>query len=815
MLLATQRREALIAGPDAPAQEAAPPADVEQPRPEASAVRERLDLARAEREQPASSAGSGPGFDPGETRDEWVVTIVGRVVNRSGAPIEGATLETPDGVVRARSNAEGHLVAQPEARAPWCEREGTGLWVFASGHAWHSFWLPVHDGATLHLGTLVLAPGADIRGVVSDASGAPVADVELVLGTPADWPADEQQARRHGVALRDKSMTWAVTDAQGRYRLRGAPAGKLFVIAHAEDHGYSWSEPFLLRAGEDTTRDLVLAGDGIARAQWAIRVLDPHGAPVQGARIGIHQVRADPPSQWIGLDPGVTDERGLLWCTVQVGDTLRLTAFDPDERWQPSPEQRLLAQEDAAFDLVLREPAYRTVVVADELGQRIPWSNVRLSSDRWPIGPAAGVRPTGADGSLRIPLADEPFSIRAFAPGFADAAFGPFDPASLTSEEPLVLRLAPGRSVGGRVLASGEPLAGAAVRLSWKSTPDARWLSSDKDSGGMPFLLTAQPHGGQATTDAAGSFVISVQQDGWYTANVEASGFPAQSFGPFEVRAAGSVGNDLSLARGGAIEGRLVLAPGESAAGRLVGASSGSGLVFHAPVDEHGRYRIEDLAPGPYQVRGRRAPAARRQALRALEATSNGELVSDCVVREGATTRFDLDLSAEGSVVLEGSFQGPPGAACWVQLERADDGRSYARADLDASGRFRLAVSRADRYWIEVMTEDGLFRQPLALVPGTQEWSAAPRWGTIAVRHQPQGGGPLDEGALVLAWRGPAGSSYEAVQWNNRMSRAPTPPIPFPAGLVEVLREEQGQRTTLREPFTLLAGESVVLDLMR
>jgi hypothetical protein len=51
------------------------------------------------------------------------------------------------------------------------------------------------------------------------------------------------------------------------------------------------------------------------------------------------------------------------------------------------------------------------------------------------------------------------------------------------------------------------------------------------------------------------------------------------------------------------------------------------------------------------------------------------------------------------------------------------------------------------------------------------------------------------------------------------MSLEPEPPFPFPAGHVEVLRVDDSVRETWREtwrePFTLLAGESYVLDLRR
>ena len=74
----------------------------------------------------------------------------------------------------------------------------------------------------------------------------------------------------------------AFTDGEGRYRLRGAPAGEAFLEASA-DGQWTWTRPFLLRAGEDVALDLNLPSDGKNHPRWTIRILDPHGAPVPGA----------------------------------------------------------------------------------------------------------------------------------------------------------------------------------------------------------------------------------------------------------------------------------------------------------------------------------------------------------------------------------------------------------------------------------------------------------------------------------------------------------------------------------------------------
>jgi RNA polymerase sigma-70 factor (ECF subfamily) len=122
---------------------------------------------------------------------------------------------------------------------------------------------------------LVLPPGIDLEGTVSDPSGAPVAGAEILLvaGLDArvggrDWLATRIVAR---------------TDALGGYAVRAA--GSAFgVCARAENHVPSYLEPLEEHppAGGPLRLDFVLR-----EVQLALRgiVLDPQRRPVAGALV--------------------------------------------------------------------------------------------------------------------------------------------------------------------------------------------------------------------------------------------------------------------------------------------------------------------------------------------------------------------------------------------------------------------------------------------------------------------------------------------------------------------------------------------------
>ena len=599
---------------------------------------------------PAEASGSERALLEPAPVEEWTVAVVGHVVDENGAPIEGAQLQTDDGIVRANPDRHGNLRALPDASSPWPRGQFgrlTTLHVSASASGSKQILMWVENGATLHLGRIVLGPGGDIHGTVRDQAGRPVANIRVSLYDARHWSREEGMPRFELHSSRSFQETQ--TDSEGSYRLRGVPEGELFVKAWWFEWEPTWTQPFTLHAGELARRDLTLEPSRIRWIPWSVQVLDPHGVPVPRSVVGIPDTVVALPMRQ------ETDASGRAEFRLpDLGLELRVEAHDLDERWRSSLESVRITEQERPHQLVLREPSHLTLLVKDGAQRPMPGSRITVFEDADPRTDPR-ILLAGAEGTVRILLPAKPFRIRCVTPGFENQNLA-LDPDTLNPEDPIVLSLLPGPAVGGRVLIGGKPVTNAAIVLRRRLGP-GRVNCTIGLTSKQPILLTSACTDARGMTDATGAFLLNVSEDGWYSVVVEANGFPVQAFGPFQVRGEPSLGNELSLLREGAIEGRLVLPSGESPAGRVVGACGSSGCLITTTVDEDGRFRIEDLAPGDYQVRVCKPPIAKVQPiLRTMEESGEDygyeRIVVDCVVREGATTHHDLDLSDGRATVL-------------------------------------------------------------------------------------------------------------------------------------------------------------------
>ena len=140
-----------------------------------------------------------------------------------------------------RSLADGTLAGE-------CAR-GVGFQdfqVYALGHA--SISLRTRLGVTeaLQLGTLVLAPGGDIVGRVVDEAGRFVSGASVAAYAGESFPANADDARAGEFDAHERVVAF-FSDANGRFRIRGAPFGPRFVVVQATPGSpFGWSEVFEL-----------------------------------------------------------------------------------------------------------------------------------------------------------------------------------------------------------------------------------------------------------------------------------------------------------------------------------------------------------------------------------------------------------------------------------------------------------------------------------------------------------------------------------------------------------------------------------------
>lgn len=725
-----------------------------------------------------ASAPAPRGEPAGSERASRALRLTGRVVDELGAPVAGARVLAAatelcgtgpqllgvsggDGTIDEPLAPDELLCLPRTASGPTPISAELRLDVLAAGFSRASREVLL-SGEVIHLGEIVLEPGAVVVGRAFGADGVPVPGADVA------WYAEEDAslaefAHELGLVARTGYAFVPTTkvDTAGAFRVEGVPARRGFLAGRGASTSFGRSEPFDAPRGGVVEVDLVLP-PRVPEHEIAGVVLLPDGSPAARAIVGdstetssrAHSERS-------------ADDEGRFRIPAAGSGPRRVGAREPTGRAYPV---EVADVAPGTLDLVLRlgEPRWLEVAVTDPAGAPIAGSSVRGAELATGLFPAIPLTQADASGVVTLLRPRQPFQLQGFAPGFRPSFFGPFDPGELGAR--LTLSLQPGQAVQGTVTHLGKPVAGARVTVSVTPAPGFVGRSRNAAPLDQPFAIlgTAELRT-DATTDADGAFVATLPSDGWHLLRVVAEGFPATTFGPFEwTKADGAHGLVLELARGGAIEGR-VLAPEGDVAGRLVGASNGWGIVVATSADATGRFHLANLAPGDWQVRPCAPPLASEQRLK-LEPSPYADptdVVWDCRVRAGETTVYDLDLSDHEAFVLEGELTTVWEVEGWTAVlqtldEAGVEGAVAGRATLDGRGRFRIVLSRGGPFRLRLDGLHGTLMQDVAVERGENDWSAA----LPVARLQLSGAPPLSRAGAPLrivlyVWEGPGGLRFE------------------------------------------------------
>jgi len=682
-------------------------------------------------------------------------TLRGRCLGPRGEALAGVEIECVYPPERTRSAEDGRFelvlehppapsnVALLRARAP-------GLGV-------HEHVLSVSPGAELELEAWRLAPGVRVLGRVRDGAGAPLAGLE-VRCTRAEFAAQGASTTPRGPTLCS-----TVSGPDGEFELVDAPAGALCVWAGF--HGATlWvsSPPFEARAGA-RIEGLELVPPRVARdTMLGVRVLDPDGRPLPGARIDYRF--HDRSSGATGR--GECDESGLWTHELSSRAPHHVIASDPQGRFQAV---RLSNVAPGVLDAPLQLAPARQVrlQVLDASGAPLERFALRLfeSLDEQlapgvPVEPlvlldeASAPRPKGLT-TLAVPAFV--FSIELQAEGVYSVVAGPFDPARLDDPLVIVLRGPPG--ISGALTRDGAPLPNATVSLHAALDPQA--------SGARYGAALVR-----ASSDETGRYTLECAQDGAYWVRVEAPQCATLDRGPLQLRAReGLAGVDFALSAGGAIAGNAAPGHGKRAEGVTIIARRGDGHDRSTTTDARGAFAFEALAPGPWIVE-------RRASADEIAAGWAPELAVLCEVAEGSTTQIALPAPDAGLARMDGQLTlGGAAAQGWtVEVE----GR---RATCDADGRFTLTSlpSGVRRITLEAppTSHSGLRMEgEVELRSGANDWFYAPATGRVQGRKR--GGAAGD----VLTWEWRGDGTWRAQGWSKLDASAGFEIATAPAGVL-------------------------------
>ncbi|MCP3918499.1 MAG: carboxypeptidase regulatory-like domain-containing protein [bacterium] len=674
---------------------------------------------------------------PGEEAQPSIV--IARAVDEAGVALAGAVLRFiderregyhasaepsgPDGVMRLTLDARALLRwdGKPMAAVFSSEAPERALHMFRA--------TPIAEG-TRDLGDLVLAPGGSVSGVVVDDTGRTIESAEVLVADVA--------LKLHPVAARlagpkvGLGLPRSTTTTHGAFSVPFVPTGPARLWARKGLGTWTYSKPIEVAFDAETAGIRLVVSTPKGSDAISGRVLSPTGAPVPKA-----EVYAVPMGRFPGDAKVIADAEGRFVIHPTNLSPHLVLAKDASDRWRASFERAVAIGSEV--ELRLGEAAWMQVSVVDSNGDPVRDAYVNPEFGEIAHYVARQVRET-APGRSEMMIPEEEFHVTVYASEYEETREGPFQPLSAPRELRIELNKKP--SVSGRVLANGEPVAGADVRVCERMQGGFRIRSRG-------FLMDYDVHIGErrTKTDENGRFEIHTGgDDRSYMAIAEHPGWALAEYGPFAIDARGKKDVDLLLTRGGAIEGRLSYTSGQDPRSQLIATCRGDGIVHTTRTDEDGRYRFENLRPGPWRIEHREREMEVTWTVVAQD--SDDVFEPNCTVIEGESTRHDFVLDEGKDGLLHGhlSIVGGSSAGWSARLASAEYGADdpQARATLlGDDGHFEL---RADPGPYRLILRSPADTQPLAATwtepvtleavsaAGPHEWSMEMRTGTLVGR---------------------------------------------------------------------------------
>jgi hypothetical protein len=351
--------------------------------------------------------------DAGDVRIHRGKRIAGRVIGADGrTPVVGATLWLAPGgpsaggmalnssVERGTSGERGVFTIERVPPSPG----GPYVLVALSGDGVGWANLPATGGrADLDGIEVVLRVPASVAVTVIDEFGAPQIDAQVIasprfepLGQPRYWNSDHEVTLREGTDI--EAAFGAKTDASGIARFARLPTGDDcgrydFIV---RGRATAWQDGVAVEPGRNTSFTIILEVPRVATVVAGVRVVDPSGAPVEGAKV---VVRAGPAGAEATSGPDgvaiVRREEGAVragvwgWFDVtKDGFAKRMVGIE------------LVADDGTPLQTVaLERPAPVDGRITDQHGVPIAGCHVELLRE----GEQLSSPTTGADGSFSFP----------------------------------------------------------------------------------------------------------------------------------------------------------------------------------------------------------------------------------------------------------------------------------------------------------------------------------------------------------------------------------------------------------------------------
>ncbi len=578
--------------------------------------------------------------------------IVGRIVRDTGTPVQGATVSVGRehySIYRA-TDADGRFDATelPADSYQVSARHGFGAGIGPSMRA-------IAPGETWDIGDIVLHTTPTIRGTVVDGVGKPIAGADLGI---RKLPHDDN------VMLVDGPKT-TQTDANGQFEIAAMPPDR-YVVRAGRD-GYSWAMHVVTLAAEDVELAFKLENEVRLTGQ----VLDHEDRPMAKARVELQtQTERGMDASFTGMSFRITDSNGRFDAD-QLGPGWLSVYAEFEGKGGVEVERSPIARGEKR-DLVIHFPKGATVSgtvkwddgepVAKAFvqwhGKRAAVSTVSDARGHFTIGPVVPghciLKATKADTGI--------FSV--FTLETPDNKTFELKDGSHTRQIELTLARE-NKSISGTVLdPDGAPIPGVSVST---------------HAGGLIMMGIGPAE--HAATDSNGNFQISGLKAGDYAIAADAPGFPRATASNVRAPARSVI---LRLQTPAVIDGQVVDSNGTPVAEFELGSqptveSVAENMVFgrthrfQPVVHQEGLFRIENLAPGNYDVMVRLAGG--RIAIQNSVAVSAGENRRVRLVMQSSATITGRLIDSSTGKPIKGIGFGVSGREGLVHAHSDEEGR--------------------------------------------------------------------------------------------------------------------------------------------
>lgn len=521
-------------------------------------------------------------------------------------------------------------------------------------------------GQPTDAGVIIRPRPATVRGIVLDENGTPVAGV-VVHCDSADENGSSQTGADGKFELHVEDYHW-----NRSFFAEGVPSLEV----------YREEEKVSLRIGE-TVENVIVR---LVRGREAKgRVIDEAGSPVANAVITLSGERS------FGVAESAWDED--LWCESETDGEGWFTVRVPREPVEfgielehpevEFDEESITFSEEPRTLVVQRRAKVHLVAVDSESGERIlgvpisvgfiegldtalHW--ITASDSDWIEPNELG---TYSWTSKQGPVLGGRLVVE--AQGYFRTRIGPFERETFDGRV-LEVPLTRGGTVEGTILdADGTPRAGVSVY--------ARIPSSAGPDESVPFEFTA------TSSDASGAYSLHSLPEGEVEIAASLHDSPSERVPRAAIRCVlepnpNPTRVDLRLPRLGSIEGR-VTESGRPARDRYrVQCMPADGVSFGGDTDEHGRFQLADVPPGPVELV---ASHGREDGL--FEDTVRSQSVH--VVAGGrAVVDFDFPATVFGTLRGRVTRFGVPLAGGSVEIVPANRAVSEGTCSIDDRGKF-------------------------------------------------------------------------------------------------------------------------------